>query len=315
MLVFWKKNEKEERELRKKAEKEALERLRLEEERREAQRQARKLNFLITQTELYSHFIGRKIKADMGDDDETAVPSSETSTPAPTEDADQEELDVTGEAQTIDEIDFDEGMPCSGDCFFFLAANSECLDDEDKLREQARRSAQNALAKQREKTRAFDEGARERRLAASETSDISMSAAQCECNLRFSEQSILMHHAVVDTMNFQDPSSMGTEEIKQPSMLMCQLKSYQLKGLNWLANLYEQGINGILADEMGLGKTVQSISLMAYLAEVHNIWGPFLVIAPASTLHNWQQEVSKFVPSFRVCVTATSVDCTECIDI
>ena len=101
-------------------------------------------------------------------------------------------------------------------------------------------------------------------------------------------------------MNFQDPSSMGTEEIKQPSMLMCQLKSYQLKGLNWLASLYEQGINGILADEMGLGKTVQSISLMAYLAEVHNIWGPFLVIAPASTLHNWQQEVSKFVPSFRV---------------
>lgn len=33
-------------------------------------------------------------------------------------------------------------------------------------------------------------------------------------------------------------------------MLTCQLKEYQLKGLNWLANLYEQGINGILADEM-----------------------------------------------------------------
>jgi len=37
--------------------------------------------------------------------------------------------------------------------------------------------------------------------------------------------------------------------------------------LAWLYNLYEQGINGILADEMGLGKTVQSISLMASLAE------------------------------------------------
>jgi DNA helicase INO80 len=64
--------------------------------------------------------------------------------------------------------------------------------------------------------------------------------------------------------------------------------------------LYEQGINGILADEMGLGKTVQSISLMAYLAETNNIWGPFLIIAPASTLHNWQQEVTRFVPGFRV---------------
>lgn len=52
-------------------------------------------------------------------------------------------------------------------------------DDEEKLREHARRSAQNALAKQRERTRAFDEGARERRLAASEASDMSMSAAQC----------------------------------------------------------------------------------------------------------------------------------------
>ncbi len=37
-------------------------------------------------------------------------------------------------------------------------------------------------------------------------------------------------------------------------MLTAQLKEYQLKGLNWLATLYEQGINGILADEMGLGK-------------------------------------------------------------
>lgn len=37
-------------------------------------------------------------------------------------------------------------------------------------------------------------------------------------------------------------------------MLQAQLKEYQLKGLNWLATLYEQGINGILADEMGLGK-------------------------------------------------------------
>lgn len=54
-----------------------------------------------------------------------------------------------------------------------------CVDDEAKLREHARRSAQNALAKQRERTRAFDEGARERR-AAADSSDISMSAAQCK---------------------------------------------------------------------------------------------------------------------------------------
>lgn len=61
MLMFWKRNEKEEREMRKRAEREALERMKIEEELREAKRQARKLNFLITQTELYSHFVGKKI--------------------------------------------------------------------------------------------------------------------------------------------------------------------------------------------------------------------------------------------------------------
>jgi DNA helicase INO80 len=120
-----------------------------------------------------------------------------------------------------------------------------------------------------------------------------------------------------DELNFQNPTSLiGSLSIKQPRMLMAQLKEYQLKGLNWLATLYEQGINGILADEMGLGKvkvtfgyiclpfslvlkTVQSISLLAYLAEAHDIWGPFLVVAPASTLHNWQQELSRFVPGLK----------------
>ena len=57
-------------------------------------------------------------------------------------------------------------------------------------------------------------------------------------------------------------------ELPQPNMFRGSLKAYQLKGMNWLANLYDQGINGILADEMGLGKTVQSISLLAHLSEV-----------------------------------------------
>ena len=78
------------------------------------------------------------------------------------------------------------------------------------------------------------------------------------------------------------------------------LKSYQKKGMAWLVGLFEHGVNGILADEMGLGKTVQSIVTLAYLAEYQNIWGPFLIIAPASTLHNWEQEFRKFTPDFKV---------------
>ena len=63
MLVFWKKNEKEERDVRRREQREALDRVRIEEEKREAARQARKLEFLISQTELYSHFVGNKLKS------------------------------------------------------------------------------------------------------------------------------------------------------------------------------------------------------------------------------------------------------------
>jgi chromatin-remodeling ATPase INO80 len=64
MLVFWKKNEKEERDVRKRENKEAADRAKIEEEKREAARQARKLEFLISQTELYSHFVGNKLKSE-----------------------------------------------------------------------------------------------------------------------------------------------------------------------------------------------------------------------------------------------------------
>lgn len=42
----------------------------------------------------------------------------------------------------------------------------------------------------------------------------------------------------------------------------------------FLIYLSLQGINGILADEMGLGKTVQSIALLAHLAEVRENISP-----------------------------------------
>lgn len=72
-----------------------------------------------------------------------------------------------------------------------------------------------------------------------------------------------------DELNFQNPTSLtGPLTIGQPKMLMAQLKEYQLKGLNWLATLYEQGINGILADEMGLGKVC--LFLTAYYILIHS---------------------------------------------
>jgi len=79
-----------------------------------------------------------------------------------------------------------------------------------------------------------------------------------------------------------------------------EMRPYQIAGLNWLANLYQNGINGILADEMGLGKTLQSISLLAWLKQTKGFSGPFLVLAPKSTLANWQREFKHWAPCFDV---------------
>ncbi|KAF9929366.1 hypothetical protein FBU30_001632 [Linnemannia zychae] len=77
------------------------------------------------------------------------------------------------------------------------------------------------------------------------------------------------------------------------------LRDYQLAGVEWMVSLYENGLNGILADEMGLGKTLQTISFLAYLRE-KGVWGPFLVVAPLSTLANWVMEFERFVPGVPV---------------
>ncbi|CAH8440751.1 unnamed protein product [Schistosoma rodhaini] len=94
--------------------------------------------------------------------------------------------------------------------------------------------------------------------------------------------------------------SSTTTQIEAPKLFKGQLKAYQVRGLNWLLGLFDQGINGILADEMGLGKTVQTVAFLGCLAENYNIWGPFLIVTPASTLHNWTQEFAKFLPAFRL---------------
>ncbi|KAF8912786.1 SNF2 family DNA-dependent ATPase [Gymnopilus junonius] len=272
MQVLWRKNEKEERDVRKREQKEALDRLKIEEEKREAARQARKLEFLISQTELYSHFVGSKLKTTEIEGDAEALP-----TPAGADLADQDGV-------ILPDIDFDD-------------------DDQTNLRRHARHNAQEAISLARERAQQFDMQA-----ALDRKTNEALRLAKAQAHIHSAESDDVPASTSAaplvdldsDELNFQNPTSLsGPLTIGQPKMLVAQLKEYQLKGLNWLATLYEQGINGILADEMGLGKTVQSISLLAYLAETHDIWGPFLVVAPASTLHNWQQELTRFVPRLK----------------
>ncbi|XP_051579772.1 chromodomain-helicase-DNA-binding protein 2-like isoform X3 [Myxocyprinus asiaticus] len=92
---------------------------------------------------------------------------------------------------------------------------------------------------------------------------------------------------------------------KQPSHIgddNLQLRDYQLDGLNWLAHSWCRCNSVILADEMGLGKTIQTISFLSYLFHQHQLYGPFLLVVPLSTLTSWQREFETWAPDMNVVI-------------
>lgn len=231
MQTYWKRYDRVERETKRRMEKEAEEQRKIDVEIVEAKRQQRKLNFLITQTELYAHFMSKKLGRG----------------------SEEEQLRILSQ---LDE----ETNPR-------LAA----IDDYncEYMKQKAQKYASDAFHIDRTRTKLFDSV------------------------LSLQSDSLLPALQKTDaTGRFVD--------LPQPSIFKGVLKGYQLKGMTWLANLYDQGISGILADEMGLGKTVQSIAFLCHIAETYGVYGPFLIISPASTLHNWQQEMQRFIPNFKV---------------
>eukprot|EP00658_Telonema_sp_P-2_P025459 TRINITY_DN20254_c0_g1_i4.p1 TRINITY_DN20254_c0_g1~~TRINITY_DN20254_c0_g1_i4.p1 ORF type:complete len:1125 (+),score=171.84 TRINITY_DN20254_c0_g1_i4:123-3377(+) len=253
VLNFWRRHDKEQTETKKKAEKEEVERIKREEEIREAKRQQMKLNFLLTQTELYSHFIAKNTTA-AGD----CLPEM----------VGNRVQELTG-IKSIDE-EFDQRA----------------------MEGRALKAARQHIMENHERVSSFD----------SHKNGAGYPQMEQQGNKRKKVHLDSMATQLDTDKVLMEPQSFGEDEIEvtQPKMFKGQLKEYQLKGLKWLANLHEHGINGILADEMGLGKTVQAIALLSYLAESKNAWGPFLVIAPSSTLHNWRNEIAKFAPDFRI---------------
>ncbi|KAJ7972181.1 DNA helicase INO80 [Quillaja saponaria] len=249
MFLFWKRVDKEMAEVRKKEEKEAAEALRREQELREAKRQQQRLNFLIQQTELYSHFMQNKSNSLSSEVLPTGVEKANS----------QEALLDSSDAGPAEEED----------------------PEEVELKKEALRVAQEAVSKQKKLTSAFDS----------------------EClRLRQAGEDVSIPQDVsgANDIDLHNPSTMPvTSTVQTPDMFRGCLKEYQLKGLQWLVNCYEQGLNGILADEMGLGKTIQAMAFLAHLAEEKNIWGPFLVVAPTSVLNNWVEELKRFCPDLR----------------
>ncbi|QSF44146.1 DEAD/DEAH box helicase [Paenibacillus tianjinensis] len=88
-----------------------------------------------------------------------------------------------------------------------------------------------------------------------------------------------------------------------PDSLAPILRDYQQFGFQWLKTLAHYRFGGILADDMGLGKTLQAIAfLLSELADIREGGKPALIVAPASLLYNWQNELKKFAPGIKAAI-------------
>lgn len=109
------------------------------------------------------------------------------------------------------------------------------------------------------------------------------------------------------TISMEDVMNKQVKETVLEQPKMCgnadlRLKPYQIQGVQWLVSLYNNNLSGILADEMGLGKTIQVIGLITYIFESKGDPGPFMIIAPLSTITNWAIEFSRWAPTMDVVV-------------
>lgn len=106
----------------------------------------------------------------------------------------------------------------------------------------------------------------------------------------------------------------------QPSTLVkATLRPYQIEGVKWLLEHYNNGLGACLADDMGLGKTLQTLTTLVAVQEqldfekaenvqldlfgneipVPKEYLKALIVLPSSLVFNWYNEARKFTPHFR----------------
>jgi len=124
-----------------------------------------------------------------------------------------------------------------------------------------------------------------------------------------------------------------TNQYSLPAGIEAHLREYQIKGYQWLMHLYHHSFGGCLSDDMGLGKTLQTLTLLKQVVncEQEKNYGPVksihekqltifdampetackikpsLIVVPTSLIHNWLNEINKFVPKIKAVVYSGQV--------
>ncbi|MCG7408715.1 DEAD/DEAH box helicase [Paenibacillus sp. ACRRX] len=96
----------------------------------------------------------------------------------------------------------------------------------------------------------------------------------------------------------------GQLEFPVPESLDAILRDYQKVGYQWMKTIAHYRFGGILADDMGLGKTLQGIAFLLAEPKEEEAKLPALIVAPASLLYNWKNELTKFAPQLTAVVVS-----------
>jgi SNF2 family DNA or RNA helicase len=111
----------------------------------------------------------------------------------------------------------------------------------------------------------------------------------------------------------------GDIEYQPSTLVKATLRPYQIEGVKWLLEHYNNGLGACLADDMGLGKTLQTLTTLVAVQEqldfekAENIqldlfgneipvakeYLKALIVLPSSLVFNWYNEARKFTPHFR----------------
>ena len=288
MLIYWKKREKEIVDVQKKKEKLEIDKKRKEDELKEQINQKKRMEYLLKQSDIYSLFMYKHLGAFMPKDENENNENNNSNNNTTKKDEENYKMEIIGGKSVLVNKKTNK-----------ILFNSIQVDIDEN---EARKNVNSLINLQKQKAAEFDKNINviRKTLGGEEVAIKNTTIENLDEEINNNIDNENDNNMQIERLDKPMINNSSSQLIEVPKSFMGDLKEYQLKGLRWLDNLFEQGINGILADEMGLGKTIQAIAFLAHLSEDKNNWGPFLVIAPNATLYNWQQEFNRFCPSLKV---------------